>query len=122
MTGRHHPAFLRDCVVVILAVTSGATDAIGFLALGSAFTSVMTGNMVLFGIGLAHGDVSVLVLTAAAIASFVAGAAVGARVAGSPAGGDRYWPTAVTRAIAVEFALFAVFAGFWWALGSAPSS
>lgn len=122
LTRRQHPAFVRDCVVVVLALTSGATDAIGFLALGSAFTSVMTGNMVLFGIGLAHGDVSVLVLTAAAIASFVTGAAVGARVAGSPAPGDSYWPPAVTRAVAIEFMLFVVFAGSWWALGSAPSS
>lgn len=120
--GHRHPAFLRDCVVVVLALTSGATDAIGFLALGSAFTSVMTGNMVLFGIGLAHGDTTVLVLTAAAIASFVTGAAVGARVAGSPVAGDSYWPTAVTRSLAIEFMLFLVFAGAWWALGSAPSS
>lgn len=117
---RRHPAFLRDGVVVLLALTSGATDAIGFLALGSAFTSVMTGNMVLFGLGLAHGDASAIGLTAAAIASFVTGAAVGARVAGSPTAGDSYWPVSVTYAIAVEFALFAAFAACWWALDSAP--
>ncbi len=121
ITTRHHPAFLRDSVVVVLAVTSGATDAIGFLALGSAFTSVMTGNMVLFGIGVAHGDITAVGLTAAAIASFVTGAAIGARVAGTPTPGDSYWPAAVTRAIAVELALFAVFAGCWWTTGSAPS-
>jgi Protein of unknown function (DUF1275) len=34
-----------------LAPRSGATDAICFLALGSAFTSVVTGNLVLLGIG-----------------------------------------------------------------------
>jgi len=39
----------RDVGVFLLATMSGATDAIGFIALGGAFTSVMTGNMVLFG-------------------------------------------------------------------------
>lgn len=114
------PGFLRDCLVVVLALTSGATDAIGFLSLGSAFTSVMTGNMVLFGIGAAHGDLTAVVLTAAAIASFVAGAAVGARVAGTPGPGDNFWPPAVSRALGVELALFAAFAVWWWSADSAP--
>lgn len=118
---RMSPASLRDALVVALAVTSGATDAIGFLALGSAFTSVMTGNMVLFGIAVAHRDLTALGLTATAIASFVTGAAVGARVAGTAAEGDSYWPRAVTRALAVEVAAFLVFAGFWWTLGGAPA-
>lgn len=118
---RLSPGSVRDLLVVCLAVTSGATDAIGFLALGSAFTSVMTGNMVLFGIAVAHGDLLALGLTATAIASFVTGAAVGARVAGNPEPGDTHWPTAITRALGVELAAFTVFAAAWWATGSAPS-
>jgi uncharacterized membrane protein YoaK (UPF0700 family) len=114
-------ASLRDLLVVALAVTSGATDAIGFLALGSAFTSVMTGNLVLLGIGAAHGDLTALGLTATAIASFVVGAALGARLAGTPQPGDAYWPRAITRALMVQIGLFAVFAVWWWALGSDPS-
>lgn len=106
----------------MLAVTSGATDAIGFLALGSAFTSVMTGNMVLFGIAAAQGDLTAVGLTATAIASFVSGAAIGARVAGTPQAGDSFWPGAVSRAIVVELVLFTVFAGVWWALGSDPGA
>jgi uncharacterized membrane protein YoaK (UPF0700 family) len=111
---------LRDGLVVVLAITSGATDAIGFLALGSAFTSVMTGNMVLLGIGAAHGDLTALGLTATALASFVAGAALGARLAGSPQADDPRWPRAITRALAVETALFGIFAVCWWTLGSDP--
>ncbi len=118
---RLSPGNLRDALVVVLAVASGATDAIGFLALGSAFTSVMTGNMVLFGVAVAHRDATALGLTATAIASFVAGAAVGARVAGSPQPGDAYWPAAVTRALIIEGTLLVIFAACWWALGSAPS-
>jgi uncharacterized membrane protein YoaK (UPF0700 family) len=80
----------------------------------------MTGNMILFGIAAAHGDVSGLGLTATAIASFVVGAAVGARVAGTPVPGDSHWPPAITRALTVELGLFAAFAIAWWSLGSAP--
>src|SRR6185369_17222366 len=47
---------LRHALILALAVNAGATDAIGFLALGGAFTSVMTGNLVLFGISAAEGD------------------------------------------------------------------
>jgi uncharacterized membrane protein YoaK (UPF0700 family) len=111
---------LRDGLVVVLAVTSGATDAIGFLALGSAFTSVMTGNLVLLGIGAAHGDLTALGLTGAAVASFVTGAALGARLAGTPQPGDPPWPRPITRALVVEGVLLSGFAAWWWALGSDP--
>lgn len=108
---------LRARLVVVLALTSGATDAIGFLALGSAFTSVMTGNMVLLGVGAADRDVALLLSCTVAILGFVVGAAVGARVAGSPAAGDGVWPRAVTRALCVELAIFVAFAIGWWTSG-----
>lgn len=112
----------RARLVVVLAVTSGATDAIGFLALGSAFTSVMTGNMVLFGVGVAGRDGGLVVSCCVAILSFVGGAAVGARVAGNPAATDSLWPRPVTVALYVELALFGAFAVCWWGQGSEPST
>lgn len=110
----------RERLVVVLAMTSGATDAIGFLALGSAFTSVMTGNMVLLGVGAANRDAALLLSCAVAILSFVVGAAIGARVAGSAASGDAVWPRAVSIALWVELVLFVAFAALWWGLGSEP--
>jgi uncharacterized membrane protein YoaK (UPF0700 family) len=110
----------RARLVVVLAVTSGATDAIGFLALGSAFTSVMTGNMVLLGVGAADRDIALVLSCSVAIVSFVVGAAIGARVAGSPRKGDCFWPSAVTVALYIELVLLLAFAGGWWALASAP--
>ena len=41
---------VRQVILVLLSLNSGATDAVGFVALGGAFTSVMTGNMILLGI------------------------------------------------------------------------
>ena len=117
-----HAGRLRNALVVPLAVASGATDALGFLALGSTFTSVMTGNMVLFGIAVSHRDTAALLLTAVAIGAFVTGAGIGAHVAGTPQKGDPVWPHAVTVALGWEFGLFASFACAWWLLGSAPPS
>jgi uncharacterized membrane protein YoaK (UPF0700 family) len=113
-------ARLRDRTVVALAMVSGATDAVGFLALGSAFTSVMTGNMVLVGIAAGTHDRSALGIVATAIATYVVGVAVGTRVAGQPAEDDGPWPPAVTRALFVELALLSAYAVGWWSLGSEP--
>lgn len=117
MTGRRH----RTVATVILAVVSGATDALGFLALGGAFTSVMTGNMVLLGIALGRWDGELAGHTAAAIVCFILGCAAGARLAGSPRPDDPVWPRPITIALWVEFVALACFAAAWWASGSAPA-
>lgn len=114
------PDRLRDHLMVVLAVTSGATDAIGILALGNTFTSVMTGNLVLVGVGMGNGDLDAIGRAAAAILAFVAGAGLGARITGTHTPGDPTWPPAITKALAVEACLLGVFAVCWWALGSDP--
>lgn len=110
----------RDRAAVSLAFVSGATDAIGFLALGGTFTSVMTGNLVLFGTGLANSDQDVWTHALAAIAAFVIGAAIGTRVAGTSSSTDPVWPVAVNRALLVELVVFAVYAGLYWGSGNEP--
>lgn len=112
----------RELLVALLATLSGATDAIGFLALGGAFTSVMTGNMVLLGLSAGTSDGALALHAAAAIVSFAAGVALGARIAGAPRPGDGPWPRAVTRALTVELALFTAFAIGWQAAGGEPSA
>src|SRR4051794_37247476 len=111
---------LRQTLVVTLAVVSGATDAIGLLALGGAFTSVMTGNMVLLGVSISSADGGLAASSGLAILAFCAGAALGARVAGSPVAGDRIWPRAVTVGLVVEFVFYAAYAVGWWVTGGAP--
>ena len=113
---------LRQSLVVTLAVVSGATDAIGLLALGGAFTSVMTGNMVLLGVSISQGDGGRAVSSVGAILAFIAGAALGARVAGTPTDGDRLWPRAVTRGLVVELAFMAAYAVGWWVTGGSPGT
>jgi uncharacterized membrane protein YoaK (UPF0700 family) len=111
---RHH-------LVLVLAVNSGATDALGVLALGGAFTSVMTGNMVLTGLGAATSDWALVVLAVTAIVCFSVGCAVGVRVAGTPAAEDTVWPRAICWALLVQLALTICFAFGWWLAQADPS-
>jgi uncharacterized membrane protein YoaK (UPF0700 family) len=111
----------RQTLLVLLALNSGATDAVGFVSLGGAFTSVMTGNFVLIGLSAARSDGAVALRSALAIVLFMAGCLVGSRVAGRPADGDPLWPPQVSRALWIELAAFAVYAVGWWASGSHPT-
>ena len=113
---------LRQSLVVVLAVVSGATDAIGLLALGGAFTSVMTGNMVLLGVSISSADGTLAASSGFAILAFCAGAALGARLAGNPQEGDRVWPRAVTLGLAVELLFVAAYAVGWWITGGSPGA
>jgi uncharacterized membrane protein YoaK (UPF0700 family) len=115
------PARGRDAATVALAVTSGATDAIGYLLLGHVFTSAMTGNLVLLGISLGHRNGVRAGRVIVSLASFTVGCAVGARIAGEARANDSVWPTAVTRALVLESGLFVCYATEWWTSGGHPS-
>ncbi|HEX3649679.1 MAG TPA: YoaK family protein [Pseudonocardiaceae bacterium] len=111
----------RQMLLVLLAVNSGATDAIGFVSLGGAFTSVMTGNFVLIGLSAAKSDGAVALRSALAIVLFMAGCVVGSRVAGQPADRDPLWPRQVTRALWIELGAFGAYAIGWWLSGNHPT-
>jgi uncharacterized membrane protein YoaK (UPF0700 family) len=112
----------RHYLVLLLTANSGATDAIGFLALGGSFTSVMTGNIVLLGTASARADVRLAGHVTAAIICYVAGCSIGAKLAGTPHADDRIWPAPVRRALVIEFYAFAIYALVWWATQGKPSS
>jgi uncharacterized membrane protein YoaK (UPF0700 family) len=118
----HMTAERRHALVVVLAVVSGAIDAIGFLGLGGAFTSVMTGNMVLLGLGAGTGRGTLVAHAALAIAAFVVGCVVGTRVAGTHQADDGVWPAAVTRALIVQLGVLLLFVIGWEASGGHPST
>jgi uncharacterized membrane protein YoaK (UPF0700 family) len=109
---------VRNATATALAAASGATDAIGYLALGHVFTSAMTGNLALLGIALAHHDGERIGRVLASLACYMAGSALGARIARTPKPGDPVWPQAITRALTVEAAFLVLYAAFWWAGGA----
>jgi uncharacterized membrane protein YoaK (UPF0700 family) len=70
----HNDRIFRDWLLFMLTVSSGAVDAISFLALGKVFTAFMTGNLAFLGMGIAGApgapsSVAVLV----SMAGFAAG-------------------------------------------------
>lgn len=114
-----HPAGLlpprqHHALVVLLAVTSGALDALGFLALGGVFASVMTGNLVLLGLGAGTRDGGLATHALVAIGGFVLGVSVGARATrGDEAPAVPVWNRRLRTLVAVELALVVVFAIGW---------
>jgi uncharacterized membrane protein YoaK (UPF0700 family) len=84
-------------------------DAISYLALGRVFTANMTGNTVLLGLALVHGEIASIVNTLVALAGFLLGGAAGAWLAyRGPR--EEGWPRGVTIALGVECVLLAVLA------------
>jgi uncharacterized membrane protein YoaK (UPF0700 family) len=108
---------VRNIAAMAMATTSGATDAIGYLALGHVFTSAMTGNLVLLGISLGHRNGERAGRVLASLACFMVGAAFGARIARSRKDDDPVWPPAITRALAIEAVILVMYATCWWSVG-----
>jgi uncharacterized membrane protein YoaK (UPF0700 family) len=103
---------VADLLAVGLAAASGATDAISFLRLGSVFTSVMTGNLVLLGLSVARRDGAQAAHALVAISAFAAGVAAASRIAGR-ATGERPWSRGVGAALVAELAVLCVVLGLW---------
>jgi len=116
-------------IAVLLTFGSGAMDVASFTRLGNVFASVMTGNIVLFGLSLARGSVSQASHTAMAVGGYVIGVAVGTRVAwfharrvrNSVSDSDSPWPPHVTMAFLLEFLLLAIVTAGWEATGGRPA-
>lgn len=106
----------RHRLVVGLTFVTGIADALGVLALGGAFSSVMTGNMVLLGLSAGTLDAQLAISSSSAIGAYIVGVLVGSRVAGSPVPGDPVWPRQVTWALAVELVAVLGFLICWEAL------
>ncbi|HEX3564317.1 MAG TPA: YoaK family protein [Acidimicrobiales bacterium] len=114
------PAVRRDALVVALAVTTGAMDAIGFIAMGGVFASVMTGNLVLLGVSISRRNGSLAAHVGVALAAYIVGVVAGAMVAGRPDRGRPTWPARVTAALLVELALIAGLTVGWELAGGHP--
>lgn len=104
----------RGHLVLALTALSGYVDALGVVALGGSFTSVMTGNLVLTGIGIAEGRGRLLLTSVLAILCYLAGCMSGGRIA-ARSGDTRPWPAVTSLVLTVELALLVVSALGWWA-------
>jgi uncharacterized membrane protein YoaK (UPF0700 family) len=117
-------------IAIALTFGSGAMDVASFTKLGGVFTSVMTGNIVLCGLAIARGSVSLIAHTVTAFAGYVAGVAAGTRIAwwhtartGAPAPhkGVEAWAPHVRAVFVAELVPMAGFLAGWEAAGASPS-
>jgi uncharacterized membrane protein YoaK (UPF0700 family) len=112
---------IRDSLVVVLTLTTGAVDAVSFLALGNVFSSVITGNLVLLGLAAGTGRPELAVHSGVAIAGYVAGVAAGAPLAARQHHATRTWPPSVTVTLAVELVILVAFSVGWELAGTHPA-
>jgi uncharacterized membrane protein YoaK (UPF0700 family) len=118
---RLSPAAVRDLLLVGLTVSSGAVDAISFLALGKVFTAFMTGNLVFLGVGVAGEGGLDVVRVLIAIGAYAAGVYSATRIVeGSE--DSSVWPRRVTAALGVALTLEAVFLAGWVAVSGQPGT
>jgi uncharacterized membrane protein YoaK (UPF0700 family) len=114
------PNWLRDCLVVVLALTTGAVDAVTFIRLGNVFSSVITGNLALLGVAAGQQHAGLALNGGLALAAYGLGVVAGHWAAGAPAKGQPAWPRRVTVTLAAELLLLAGFSGGWLAASGHP--
>jgi uncharacterized membrane protein YoaK (UPF0700 family) len=112
---------IRDSLVVLLTLTTGAVDAASFLALGNVFSSVITGNLVLLGVAAGTGRAELAVHSGVALAGYVAGVAAGAPLAARRHHAGGTWPPSVTVTLAVELVILVAFSVGWELTGTHPA-
>ena len=129
----------RQQVLTLIAISltfgSGVADVASFTRLGGVFTSVMTGNIVLWGLAAARGSLSLASHTAVSIAGYIAGVAGGtwighgasaasAAVKGTAADSgddDAQLPGHVLWVLRAELTMLAGFAVGWEVCGASPA-
>ncbi len=112
---------VRDLLLIALTFSSGAVDAISYLALGKVFTAFMTGNLVFLGLGLAGSEVASVLRVAVSLAAFAAGVAVSARIV-QASRGSRIWPGRVSIALALSVVAEAGFLAGWVVTSGRPTT
>ncbi|MGH3439186.1 MAG: YoaK family protein [Sciscionella sp.] len=103
-----------------LTLGVGALDVATFTRLGEVFASVMTGNLVLFGLAAARTSGSLAVHSAVAFAGYLTGAAAGTRLAGRSRQEGPVWPRSVTTTLLIGLVVLAGFTIGWLRTGAYP--
>lgn len=124
-TDRSH----RDWLLFALTVSSGAADAISFLALGKVFTAFMTGNFVFLGMAIArHTDAPSIGAVLVPMVSFGFGVYLATLIVTpkNEAQDDKestrvVWSPLVTRALAISLLPHLAFVLLWISTGGRPT-
>lgn len=99
--------------LAMLAFASGSADSFAFLHLGAVFTSAMSGNLILLGLGLGQGHASVVAHAGVSFLSYIVGVLIAAPILHA-AMTERL---GLSRVLVIEIAFLAVFAIVWFGFG-----
>src|SRR5260370_9429973 len=111
---------VRDLLLNLLTVSSGAVDAISFLALGKVFSAFMTGNIAFLGLRVAGAPAPGAVAIVASVAALAAGVYLSTRIV-KPSEGSGMWAQPVTVALGLSLIGHAVFLASWFAGNDKPT-
>src|SRR3982074_987859 len=92
---------VRDLLLKALAVSSGAVDAISFLALGKVFSAFMTGNIAFLGLRVAGASAPGGVAIIVSMIAFAVGVYISTRIV-KPTEGFGMWPKRVTISLGIS--------------------
>ena len=111
----------RDLLLAGLTMSSGAVDAISFVALGKVFTAFMTGNIAFLGLrvagsSVAPGGEAIL----ASMGAFAVGIFLSTRIV-MRSRSSATWPARVTTALGISLVPHAAFMVVWMASHGTPS-
>jgi uncharacterized membrane protein YoaK (UPF0700 family) len=112
---------VRDLRLIGLTLSSGAIDAISFVALGKVFTAFMTGNLVFLGLGVGDAGGPDVLRVLIALAAFAAGVYGATRIVNGSSGSGT-WSPGVAFALAGTVALQAGFLALWVTVSGRPGT
>jgi uncharacterized membrane protein YoaK (UPF0700 family) len=111
---------VRDLLLHALSVSSGAVDAISFLALGKVFSAFMTGNIAFLGLRVAGANAPGNVAILTSMIAFAVGVYLSMLIV-KASEGSGIWPQRVTVALGVSLIPHAAFLAVWFASNGQPS-
>jgi uncharacterized membrane protein YoaK (UPF0700 family) len=118
---------LLTVIAIALTFGSGAADVASFTRLGGVFTSVMTGNIVLWGLAAARGSLTLASHTAVSIGGYIVGVALGtwiahgAKTSSAAPGESGVLPAHVIWVLFAELTLLAGWTAGWEVTGASPA-
>jgi uncharacterized membrane protein YoaK (UPF0700 family) len=125
MNTRPEQQRVMTAIAIALTFASGAADVTSFTRLGNVFTSVMTGNIVLWGLAVARGSLTLFSHTAVSIAGYITGVAaatlIAHRVKTIGIGAAALLDAHVIWVLRTELTLLAGFAVGWEVSGATPA-
>ncbi|KAA6452777.1 YoaK family protein [Bacillus swezeyi] len=96
MKAAHH----RYIMLLLLCLTAGIVDVIGYLSIGHVFTANMTGNIVLLGLAIGNSLQKTVMYSLTALLGFILGVIIASAIVGKQE--KTFWPSGVTATLAVE--------------------